>query len=62
MPPKVSGTRVDRDAGAGDQKDMGTSDKQSADYQTDSTRIAPKGGSSGGVFDNSSEPKVKKGY
>jgi hypothetical protein len=40
---------------------MGTSDKQSADYQTDSTRIAPKGAPSG-VFDNSSEPKVKKGY
>lgn len=61
MPPKVSGTRVEGQASAGDHKDSGTSDKQSADYQTKETRIAPQGGSSG-VFDNSSEPKVKKGY
>jgi hypothetical protein len=61
MPPKVSGTRVEGQASAGDHKDSGTSGKQGADYQVDSTRVAPKGGSSG-EFDNSSEPKVKKGY
>ena len=61
MPPKVSGTRVPAGQSAGDSKDLGTSGKQGADYQTDSTRIAPKGAPSGS-FDNSSEPKVKKGY
>jgi hypothetical protein len=39
---------------------MGTSDKQGADYQTNDTRIAPKGAPSG-EFDPSSAPK-KKGY
>jgi hypothetical protein len=61
MPPKVSGTRVPAGQSAGDSKDLGTSGKQGADYQTNETRIAPKGAPKG-VFDTSSSPNVKKGY